>query len=228
MKWRRGVLLAAINLAVAVPMILLVEARDIESARTSDEIMANSANMVPPNPPASSTLESDKASPGQDEQTIGFDFCGAWVHYPAQVVVLQGTDLPAVTLAGWEEMCPSKWTLAGKLRGKMTWPPTPLWIERQREIDAGLCLIVVIQWFLMGAFPLVRTRKWWAEPGSLITICAVLAGAFALIPAVDGVARLPALIAILTWLLWFGFFVWRLLQCGWKLAFGRRARFVAG
>ena len=66
----------------------------------------------------------------------------------------------------------------------------------------------------MGGFPLVRTRKWWADPGSFITARAVLAGAIALIPVIDGFARLPALIAMLTMLWWLGLLVWQTLQIG--------------
>jgi hypothetical protein len=68
----------------------------------------------------------------------------------------------------------------------------------------------------MGAFPLARSRRWWADPGAFITACAVLAGAIALIPAIDGIARLPALIALLTWILWFGFLIGKALQFLWK------------
>jgi hypothetical protein len=89
-------------------------------------------------------------------------------------------------------------------------------METQRKIDAGLCLLIAIQWFFMGAFPLARSRRWWADPGAFITACAVLAGAIALIPAIDGIARLPALIALLTWILWFGFLIGKALQFLWK------------
>ena len=125
--------------------------------------------------------------------------------------------MPSVALAGWEEICPSDWSLAGRLRGKMTWPPTPLWMETQRKIDAGLFLFIAMQWFLMGGFPLLRTQKWWAEPGAFITACGVLAGAFALFPVVDGFARLPALIAMLAFLWWFGLLVWKAIQFGWRM-----------
>ena len=90
-------------------------------------------------------------------------------------------------------------------------------METQRKIDAGLCLFIAIQWFFMGGFPLVQTRKWWADPGSFITACAVLAGAIALIPVVDDIARLPALLAMLAWLWWFGLLVWKTLQFGWRM-----------
>ncbi len=201
-------------------MLLMTEARDQKYALTQEEIMAKAARKDPPPPPEPPTPEPHQASAEQVEQTVSFTFdpCTMSVHYPAQVVVVQAADLPSFVLAGWEVGCPPQWSLAGRLRGKMTWPPTPFWMERQREIDAGLCLLIAIQWFLMGGFPLVRTRKWWDEPGSFITGCTVLAGAIALIPVVEGLARLPALIAMLAWLLWFGLLAWKALQFGWRMA----------
>jgi hypothetical protein len=225
MNWRRGLLLAGINLAVAVPMILMMEARDQKEALTSEEIMAKTAMKVAPRPPEPSTPKPHLTSSEQaeEEQTVSFSPCGMWVHYPTKVVVLQAANMPSAALAGWEDMCPPHWSLAGRLRQRWTWPPTPLWMETQREIDAGLCLFIAIQWFLMGGFPLVRTLKWWADPGAFITTCAVLAGAIALIPGIDALARLPALIAMLAWLWWFGLLVWRTLQFGWRMTTAWRA-----
>jgi hypothetical protein len=222
MKWRRGILLAAVNLAVAAPMILLMEARDLKYALTPEEIMAKASKNEPPGPPELSTPEDHPASPEQAEQTVSFDPCGmVGRHYPARVVVLQGADMPSLVLTGWDDECPPHWSLAGRLRGKVTWPPTPLWIETQRVIDVGLCLLITVQWFFIGAFPLGRTQKWWADPGSFITVCAVLAGVVAVIPFVDGIARLPALIAMFAWFWWFGLLVWKAVQLGWRMATGR-------
>jgi len=213
MNWRRALLLAGINLAVAVPMIWMMEARDQQNALTSEEIMAKAPNVAAPKPPQPVTPE---ASPEQAEQTVSFNPCSIWVHYPVQVVVVQSADMPSLLLSGWEDDCPPHWSLAGRLRGNRSWPPTPLWMETQRKIDAGLCLFIAIQWFLMGALPLVRTRKRWAEPGVFITACSVLAGAIAMTPVIDGLARLPASIAMLTWILWFGFLVGKALQFVWR------------
>jgi hypothetical protein len=158
MNWRRGLLLAGINLAVAVPMILMMEARDQKDALTQEEIMAKTPNEDPPKPPELPTPDPHQASPEQAEQTVSFDACTMSVHYPVQDVVVQAADMPSFALAGWEDVCPPRLSLAGRLRGKWTWPPTPFWMETQRKIDAGLCLLIIIQWFLMGGFPLVRTQ----------------------------------------------------------------------
>ena len=220
MNWRRGLLLAGINLAVAVPMILMMEARDQKYALTREEIMAKNTREDAPKPPEPPTPEPEQASPEHAEETVSFTFdpCTIWrSNDPVQVLVVESADLPSVALSGWSDVCPPHWSLAGRLRGKMTWPPTPLWMETQREIDAGLCLFIATQWFLMGGFPLRRTQKWWADPGSFITVCAVLASAFALIPAVDGFARLPASIGMLAFLWWLGLLVWKMLQFGWRM-----------
>jgi len=66
----------------------------------------------------------------------------------------------------------------------------------------------------MGGFPLVRTRKRWVDPGSFLTALAVLAGAIALIPVIDGFATLPAPIDMLAMLWWLGLLVWQTLQIG--------------
>jgi len=216
MNWRRGLLLAGINLAVAVPMILMMEARDQKDALTQEEIMAYSASKNVPRPPEPPTPESRTASPEQTEEAVSFDLCGMLPNYPAQVVVVQAADMPSLALTGWEVVCPPQWSLAGRLRGKMTWPPTPFWMETQRKIDTGLCLFIAMQWVFMGGFPLVQTQKWWADPGTFITACAVLAGAIALIPVIDSIAKLPALIAMLAWFWWLGLLVWKTLQFGWE------------
>lgn len=198
-------------------MIFMMEARDKKYALTSEEIMAKGAILAAPKPPEPQMPKPAQADAEQAGESVAFDPCGMWVHYPAQVVVVQAIDMPSLALTGWEDDCPPHWSLAGRLRGRMTWPPTPLWMETQRKIDAGLCLFIAIQWFLVGGFPLARTQKWWADPGAFITACAVLAGTVALIPAVDGSARLPASIAMLGWLWWFGFLIWRTLQFGWRM-----------
>jgi hypothetical protein len=123
-----------------------------------------------------------------------------------------------------EDVCPPGWTLAGRLHRIMTWQPTSSSMATQRKIDAGLGLMIAMQWFLLGAFPLVRNpswRRWWGEPGSFITVCAVLAGFLALFHPVEGAARLPASLAMLVWFLWFGLLVWRILSFTWRLVVRR-------
>ncbi|MGA9668662.1 MAG: hypothetical protein WBQ94_05595 [Terracidiphilus sp.] len=228
MNWRRGLLLAGIHLTIAAPMVLMIEARDEKAMRDAEERIMERAVEAAIKPPEAPKLAPDPAnseppapaSPEQVEQAVSFSPCGMWVHYVPQVVVVQSADLPADFLAQWEEFCPPAWTLAGRLRRITMWPPTSSSMATQRKIDAGLGLLIALQWFLLGAFPLVRNptwRRWWGEPGSFITVCAVLAGLLALIPAVDTIARLPALLAMLAWFCWVGLLMWVLLCGTWRL-----------
>jgi hypothetical protein len=226
MRWRRGLLLAGIHLAVALPMIWIMEARDQKAMRDEDENSAEAAREAAAKPPEPVKPVPAPASSEQGEETVTFspNSCGMWVDYPLQVVVVQGADMPALALAGWEMDCPPGWSIAGRLRGNMKWPPTPSWMATQRRIDEGLGFLIALQWFLIGAFPLVRIpswRKWWGEPGTFITLCAVLAGLLALFPAVEGAARPPALLGMLAWYWWFGLLVWTLIRGAWRVVVRR-------
>jgi hypothetical protein len=224
MNWRRGLLLAAIHLAVALPMIWMMEARDEKAMRDEGENIAEAAREAAAKPQEPVKPAPLPASPEQAEETVTFNPCGMWVHYPPQVVVVQAADMPSLALAGWEMDCPPRWSIAGRLRGNSTWPPTPSWMATQRRIDAGLGLLIALQWFLVGGFPLVRNlrwREWWTEPGAFITACGVPAGLLALFPVVEGVAQVPALLAMLGWYWWFGLLVWRLLRGTWRLVVRR-------
>jgi hypothetical protein len=46
------------------------------------------------------------------------------------------------------------------------------------------------------------------EPGAFVTANNFIAACIAIIPFVDGLARLPALIAFVGWLWWFGLLAW--------------------
>lgn len=216
-------------------MIWMMEARDEKAMDDAEEgIMerAREAAIKPPvapepvNPAPAPASPETPANPEdvEAEQTVSFSPCGMWVHYPPQVVVVQSADFPADFLTQWEEMCPPAWTLAGRLREKKTWPPTSSSMDTEGKIDAGLGLLIALQWFLMGAFPLVRNpswRRWWSEPGSFLTVCAVSAGLLALIPVVDSGARLLGLPAMFAWLWWFGLLVWTLIRGAWRVVVRR-------
>lgn len=233
MNWRRGLLLAGIHLVVAGSMVLMMEARDEQAMRDVDERVmkdAVEAAIKPPEPPPEPVkpLPAPPVNPENTDEgeTVIFSPCGMWVHYVPQVVVVQSADLPADYLTQWEEFCPPGWTLAGRLGKMTTWSPTSSSITTQRKIDAGLSLLIALQWFVLGAFPLVRNpswRKWWREPGSFITVCAVPAGFFALMHPVEGLARFFTLPAMLAWFWWFGLLVWRILSFAWRMVVRRPA-----
>jgi hypothetical protein len=205
-------------------MILMMEARDEKAMREVDEgVMkrAVEAAIKPPKPvypaPAPASPEDAEA-----EQTVSFRMnpCTMAFHYPPQVDFFSGVDMPAFFLAGWGDECPPAWTLAERLRGVMTWPPTASSMAAQRGVDACFVFLIALQWILMGAFPLVRNprwRRWWGEPGTFITVCAVIGGLLMLIYPNTGAARLFALPAMLAWFWWFGLLAWRPLSGTWRL-----------
>lgn len=221
MNWRRGLLLAGINLVAAVPLILMLEARDAQFLRERDENTAIAARESAAREAAREAKSPASAEAAEEEQTVSFSPCpNVWVNYPVQVRVVRVGSPLASALTGWRLVCPEKWTLAGMLLG----PTEPAWTAAATsahwQVEAGLCLLILVQWFLVGAFPLRKPKRWWAEPGMFITACTVVAACFALISPVDEVAHFPAFLAGCAWFWWFGLLAWKLLRFGWRRAAG--------
>ena len=197
MMWKRGLLLAAIHVAIAIAMILLVHA---ELHCISDRSRTE--------PVASLRL----AAWQEEEQTVSFSPCDFYgrPNPPETVVMMVNPFVEEVV--GWAEFCPVSWTLAGRLglKAKCGSVANP-------TLAAALCIFIFVQWFLIGSFPLIRPKRWWLEPGAFISLCACLGAAICLIPAIDALARLPTLIAFVAWLLWLGLLLWRILQLAWRL-----------
>jgi hypothetical protein len=215
MNWQRGILLAGINLLAAAPLILMLEARDAQSLQDRKDSTALAARA------ATTRAEPAKKMPAssdneQQEETVFFDPCAMWVHYTAPVRVERFSNLPAFALTGWRIVCPAKWTLAGMLQGKVGLELTDAGLAAQRRVDMGLGLLVVVQWFLIGAFSLSQSQKWWREPGKAITACTIAAACLALIPATEELALIPGLLAAFGWFWWFGLLAWRTVQFGWR------------
>ena len=162
----------------------------------------------------------------EEPEMPNFDPCdGGFVDYfttPAERIV-QLANLPVWSLVQWRIPCPSRWTLAGALHAKSHLEP----LQEDFALASILCILVPIQWFLIGGIPLLRPRWWWSEPGAVITIYAAVA--IALIPLMDPygtvgfAAEFPMLVALLAWLWWLGLFIWKVLQSGWRIAAVRRA-----
>jgi len=215
MNWRRGPLLAGINLVAAIPLIMMLEARDAQYVREREESYVPATRSpvfkAPPYLPPHAKLIA-----AQDEQTITFNPCGLWVHYPPQMRAVTFGNLPAATSAEWREVCPQGWSLSGMLQGNAGFGLTRSNLAAQKKVDIGLCVLIALQWFLVGAFPLRQTKKWWAEPGAFITACTVIGACFALIRSVEGAAEVPALVAAFAWFWWFGLLIWVLVHSAWR------------
>lgn len=85
-------------------------------------------------------------------------------------------------------------------------------------VDTTFLILIPIQWFLMGAFPLVRPKQWFLEPGMFITFCAAIGAFLALFPSLESLPELPAALAGIMWLLWFGWLLWKTIRLAWRSA----------
>jgi hypothetical protein len=208
MNWRRGLLLAGIHLVVAWILVGWQEAGDW-SSRSSNA-----------GPKTTATLRLTAWQEG--EQAVPFDPCnGGYVCYwvTPQYQVVSVADFPAVAISGWFLPCPPPWTLAGILRrGSSN-------VSRSEAllVAASLCALVPLQWFLIGAFPLIRPRRWWLEPGAIITVWTVVAFVMVLIPGTRDIANFPMLVAVLGWIYWLALLVWKGFRTGWRLVMPKPA-----
>jgi hypothetical protein len=227
MNWKRGILLAAINVAAAVPMMVLLDARDVRYLQENEAAKANGAASNPfiwVNKDGEFTTgeHASVKPPPKEEETVTFDPCEMWLSFPAQEYVVHLGNLPTMTFAGWRDDCPAKWTISGLIRG--TGFLNRQRLAAQRRVDLCLCGLIAVQWLLVGSFPLTKRRRIWQEPGSLITACSVIGCLLALIPAIDVLGKLPALVAVCAWFWWAGLVLWTGVRFGglWVLRRWRR------
>jgi hypothetical protein len=161
----------------------------------------------------------------EEEGSVPFDPCHGkgYVDYfvfPEQRLV-QTDNLPVWVLSGWSLPCPLPWTFAGILESH-----SPGYsFEKYLLISASFCGLVPVQWFLIGAFPLVKPRRrWFFEPGAMITICALAWGLLILLTRMlpiaetyDVVSALTMAFELLLWLYWCVLLLWAGLHHGWLI-----------
>ena len=205
MNWRRGVLLAAIHLTVAVVVIVRTEWSYwpyIRSERVRVPVV------LPPTATAEEAMETNLYP--CDEGSI-IDRAA-----PPREIVVGAANMPAVLLVGWHEPCAQPSALDNVVEKRY---------GRTRKAEILIltiqCTVFGVWWFLVGGFPLVRPRRWWLEPGAFITACTIPIGlASLLIPdgfafrvlIVHPAAMIPAMIAMLGWLWWFGLLIWKIFR----------------
>ena len=221
MNWRRGILLAAINLASAAPMMVQLEMRDAQSLGTH-LAERTSAFWVNESGELTAADKGEKVAKADKEEKVAFDPCLMWGHDPVQVNVVGFGNLPAFTVVGWREDCPAKWTVSGMLRG--TGFLTKERLAAQRRVDLWLCGLIAVQWVAVGGFPLTQRRRIWQEPGSLITACTATGCVLALVPVINGLAKLPALVAGFAWSWWVGLVLWTVAWSGGRWLVRHRRR----
>jgi hypothetical protein len=194
-----------------------MEARDAQFVRDREENVAAAAREAAARPTAELNPAPEPVNAEQEGETVSFDPCMMWGHYPVKQVVVQSIDFPALVLTGWRMVCPAHWSLSGMLHAGGWEAPTPSSMAAQRRVDWCLCFLIFFQWILVGGLPLTQSRHLWAEPGAFISVCAVLAFGLVAIPVVDEVAQLPSCMAGLAWFWWFGLLVWKGARAGWRL-----------
>ena len=217
MKWRRGILLAGIHLAICVPLVIWEDARVWEylHALTLPESMAL------------------RLATFQEEQT-GFSPCSLWESISLQRRIITLAEIPAAMISGWREACPARWTLAGMVGAG--WPHDTR--AKEAKASVGLSAPIALQWLILGGFPMVRPRRWWQEPGALITLCISIgapllaigellvgfhiANAELTLEPLGLLASIPMLVAACMRIVWFGLFLWTMSRFCFRCAFCRR------
>jgi len=215
MNSRRGLLLAGINLAVALPMIGILASRDAQWLRDRKQDSRPSETSSIASLSEFSAPQSKKA-PAQEEQIVSFNSCGLWGRDPVQVSVVQWGNLPAFVVTEWRVACPPKWSLASRLGVANDGLLSVHNVQAMRRVDVALCVLIAAQWILIGSFPLIKARRWWSEPGAFITLCASIGSGIALIPAIEGLGRLPAVFAFFGWLWYFALLLRKPVQLAWQ------------
>jgi len=203
MNWRRGILLAAINLAVALPPTIWLESKEAAFVREHKHYAAES-----------STAASSE-TPGALAEAFVIDPCSLVDAYPAKLTVVGLANIPAGALTGWRNFCPARWSVSGMLHAG-GWPPTASSVTANRKADVAFLVMIALQWVLVGALPLGHPKRSWSEPGMFITICAALSVAVVFIPPLEDIAKIFALFATCAWIWWFGLLVWKFARSAWK------------
>ena len=206
MNWRRGLLLAGINLAIAMPGVV----RDSMQfwQYTSGYTAGASRNRV-------------EYVIFQEEVPISLDPCN-WADLGhSRLIEVEGfANLPTALITGWHDPCLSK-TRLGRFVARAVGGRN----HRAEVFDCvSLAIPVSIQWLLVGGLPIVQPSRWWLEPGAFITASAAIAAGLAIIPITQSLARIPALFAGLAWLWYFALLLWIPVHLAWQSTLSRQRR----
>ena len=219
MNWRRGLLLAAINVAIAAPLLSWQVANRLAALKTVSQHRA------------SSTFQLVAFQEQDSDQTVAFDPCQMWYYIDPVEWLPSRVNLPVAIVTGWPDPCPARWMLFSILQSGQKHNTRGLYIS----MVAGFSILAAIQWWLVGSFPLRRPKRWWGEPGAFITACACSGGIPVLIFAaihywiegnefartpepISAWAALTGVLALLAWLWWLALLIWKAPRHTWRLA----------
>jgi hypothetical protein len=215
MNWRRGLLLAGIHLVVAGSLLAWDESFYWRSIK-SEGLGLSSARMI--------------FTAFQEEQTVTFNPCADDGVEDGEVSPLAKIDgmanLPVVLLTGWHEPCRSQGVLDSMVESSLN-SMAGKRFHRTRSSETLilviLCVLVAVEWLFVGGFPLIRPRRWWLEPGALITILTLALTALTTAPHEANMAGNLSIISACVWLWWFGLLIWKTLLFGWRRTTAWRA-----
>jgi len=145
-----------------------------------------------------------------------------WVDYSPFDVAVRTANLPAQVLTGWRIDSPRRWTLSGLVHPSAV-VQTSSDLDVNRFVDLVFCVLIGVQWFLIGVF-LTRGQLWWRHLGLLVTISVVGAACISPIYRLRLVAEFQALLPILAWLWWFLILLWKPVHLAWQSTLPRLRR----
>jgi hypothetical protein len=212
MNWRRGLCLAGINLVAAILLVRNLELRDLEILHDQEAAVAEAAKEAaaqPPEPAKAETAGSDK----EEEAAVSFNPCEMWGRNPVQIDVVGLGNIPAYALTAWRGDCPPGWSLSRMMHDYPVWPITPTMVAVRRRVDMAMCIVIFLQWVLIGS---IQKGRWRSDPGVLITVCTVVGTCLALFPVTEEAARLPAPLAACGWLWMIGLISFQTLRFLWR------------
>lgn len=201
MNWRRGLLLAGIHLAIAAASFV------------HDEVnywpMVNRVAFPIETPHVRLAAFQEQGFP---ENVCDF---GIYDSGPSPLAnVASAANLLVMVAIGWHSPC-----MPQPQRSRITnWMGGVLGGNTHRAeivIDACLSIGVLLQWLLVGGFPLIRPHRWWLEPFVLITFSTVL-GAMMAVTRLYEFSRILMLVIAILWLWYFLLLLWKPVPLAWQ------------
>ena len=203
MQWRRGILFAAVHLAVVLPMVAVMEVNEAAELR-----LMRDQNPQEADPPTKAPIPASEAS----GEIMTFNLCSVTDVYSPNEKILVIADPAPVLVTQWRYPCPPQWSVAGMLVGTVWSRPSFTQFAKEQKVDAIFLLLIGIQWTLIGSFPLRPHRGLWGDPATHITFCTVVAGALSFVPNIESFSTLPMFYALAAWVWWLSLIVAKLFR----------------
>lgn len=194
MNWRRGLLYALVHLLVVLPIIVHLRVADWSARNAGGE---------------QRTLLKEAKS---QEDAVGWDPM-AICCYPSPMEAIVGvTNLPAAILSGWKvRNSYSDTALAGVMHHLLGRDS----VKGDVILDTCFLGLIFAQWLILGALPnWTRPLPSSPHPALINTVLGGCALLIAFLPLIHDFYRLPLLLILATWFVWFLVGIWQLSRYG--------------